>query len=42
MPVSINLRKEIADIKTGQNSTEVVFKNTSSIVVVPASDNARG
>ena len=42
MPVSINLRREIKDIKVGQNATEVIFHNTSSIVVVPASDNARG
>lgn len=36
------LRKEISDIKDGGNEVEVMFKNGSSIIVVPASDNARG
>lgn len=42
MPNSPNLTKEIADIKAGQNETEVKFWNSSSIIVVPANDNARG
>ena len=42
MPKSENLRREIEKIKTNQNDIEVVFKNGSSIVVVPASENARG
>ena len=42
MPQSSNLTREISDIRTGQNETEVKFKNGSSIIVVPATDNARG
>lgn len=42
MPNSPNLRREIKTIKAGANETEVVFHNGSSIVVVPATDNARG
>ena len=42
MPNSPNLRREIKTIKTSSNETEVVFVNGSSIVVVPATDNARG
>ncbi|MDV3426618.1 MAG: terminase [Bacillota bacterium] len=42
IPNSPNLAKEIADIRAGQNETEVKFWNTSSIIVVPANDNARG
>lgn len=42
MPRSENLRREIDKIKTNQNDIEVVFKNGSSIVVVPASENALG
>lgn len=42
MPNSPNLRREIKSIKTSGNETEVVFVNGSSIVVVPATDNARG
>jgi len=36
------LRKEISTIKDSNNDVEVIFKNGSSIVVVPATDNARG
>ena len=42
MTESPALAAEIKDIKTGQNQTEVIFHNGSSIVVVPATDNARG
>jgi hypothetical protein len=42
MPKSPNLRREIKQIKTSGNETEVMFVNGSSIVVVPATDNARG
>lgn len=42
MPNSPNLEKEIKDIKTSANETEVFFWNGSSIIVVPASENARG
>lgn len=42
MPNSPNLRREIKNIKTSGNETEVMFVNGSSIVVVPATDNARG
>lgn len=42
MSISPNLANEIEYIKTGTNDTEVVFKNKSSIIVVPATDNARG
>lgn len=42
MPKSPNLRREIIDIRAGANETEVIFRNGSSIVVVPATDNARG
>lgn len=36
------LAKEILNIKDNGNETELLFKNTSSIVVCVASDNARG
>jgi hypothetical protein len=42
MPNSPNLAREIKDIRTSANETEVVFHNGSSIVVVPATENARG
>ena len=42
MPKSPLLRIEILTIKDSQADIEVVFKNGSSIVVVPASENARG
>ena len=42
MPKSENLRREIEKIKTNANDIEVIFKNGSSIVVVPASENALG
>ncbi len=42
IPNSPNLAKEIKDIRTGMNETEVVFHNGSSIIVVPATENARG
>lgn len=42
IPNSPNLAREIKDIKTGANETEVFFHNGSSIIVVPASENARG
>lgn len=37
-----NIAREILDIKVGANEGEVFFHNGSSIVVVPASDGARG
>lgn len=42
LPKSPLLQDEIARIRDSQNEIEVVFKNGSSIVVVPANDNARG
>lgn len=42
VPNSHNLAREIKEIKTGVNETEVIFKNGSSIIVVPASENGRG
>lgn len=42
MPRSANLSREIDKIIDNQNSTEVVFKNGSSIVVVVANENSRG
>lgn len=42
IPNSPNLAREIKEIKTGLNQTEVIFWNNSSIIVVAASDNARG
>ena len=42
IPASPNLDREIKDIKTSANETEVFFHNGSSIIVVPASENARG
>lgn len=42
LPRSKNLQREILKIKDNANDIEVVFRNGSSIVVVPASDNARG
>lgn len=42
IPNSITLAREIKSIKTGNNDIEVFFHNGSSIVVVPASENARG
>lgn len=42
LPKSKNLQREIAKFKTNKNDIEVLFKNGSSIVVVPASENARG
>jgi len=42
MPASENLRLEIKDIITSQYETVVQFKNTSRIIVVTASENARG
>lgn len=42
MIMSPNLCREIKDIKAGSNETEVLFQNGSTIVVCPATDNARG
>lgn len=42
MPRSPNLSREIDKIVDNQNSTEVIFKNGSSIVVVVANENSRG
>lgn len=42
MPNCPNLCREIKDIKVGANQTEVIFHCGSSIVVVPANENARG
>ena len=42
LPKSPLLHDEILRIRDSQNEIEVVFKNGSSIVVVPANDNARG
>lgn len=42
LPRSPLLQAETEPIKDNQNETEVVFKNGSSIIVVAASDNARG
>lgn len=42
MPNSSNLAREIKDIRTNVNETEVIFHNGSSIIVVPANENARG
>lgn len=42
IPISPNLRREIKEIKSYANETEVTFHNGSSIVVVVANDNARG
>lgn len=42
IPNSPNLAREIKDIKTSSNQTEVIFHNGSTITVCPASDNARG
>lgn len=42
MRESAILRMEIATIKSNNNDIEVIFRNGSSIVVVPANDNARG
>lgn len=36
------LQQEILKVRDSQNEIEVVFRNGSSIVVVPANDNARG
>jgi hypothetical protein len=42
MPLSPNLRREIAKIRTHGDEIEVVFKNNSTILVVVGNDNARG
>lgn len=42
MVMSPNLKREIKDIRTSANETEVIFHNGSSIIVCPATDNARG
>lgn len=42
LPNAPLLDAEIQTIRDSQNETEVVFKNGSSIVVVPAIDSARG
>lgn len=40
--MSPNLKREIKDIKTGQNETEVIFKNGSSFITTASSESARG
>lgn len=40
--MSPNLKREILDIKTGQNETEVIFKNGSSFITTASSESARG
>ncbi|APH20937.1 terminase large subunit domain-containing protein [Clostridium botulinum] len=42
IPNSPNLAREIKDVRTSSNQTEVIFHNGSTITVCPASDNARG
>lgn len=42
LPRSPLLNAEISGFKDSQNDVEVTFHNGSSIIVVPASDNARG
>lgn len=42
MTKSAMLRKEIRNIKNNQNEVIVYFRNTSTITVVPASENGRG
>lgn len=42
LPNAPLLNAEISSFRDGQNETEVCFHNGSSIIVVPASENARG
>ena len=42
MVMSPNLAREIQDIKTSTNNTEVIFRNSSSVIVTACTDNARG
>lgn len=42
LPNAPLLQAEIDTIKDGQNEIEITFKNTSSIVVVAATENSRG
>lgn len=42
MGLSPNLAREIKDIKTSVNQTEVIFKNGSSFIAVVAGEQARG
>ena len=42
MNMSPNLRREIKKIQSNQNHVEVVFSNSSSILVTACTDNARG
>lgn len=42
LPRSPLLQEEIERIRDNQNEIEVFFRNGSSIIVVPANDNARG
>lgn len=42
LPRSPLLQQEIERTRDNQNEIEVVFRNGSSIIVVPANDNARG
>ena len=42
IPNSSALANEISEVKTGGQSAHILFKNSSSIKVVTASDNARG
>lgn len=42
MDMSPNLAREIKEIKTSTNQSEVIFKNGSSFIAVVAGENARG
>lgn len=42
MNMSPNLRREIKEVKTGQNETVVIFRNGSTIEAINASQNTRG
>lgn len=42
MNMSPNLRREILKIQSNQNHIEIIYKNSSSLVVVGCNDNARG
>lgn len=40
MNMSPNLRREILKIQSNQNHIEIIYKNSSSLVVVGCNDNA--
>ena len=42
MVMSPNLRREIKNIKTGQNAIEVIFHNGSSFIASVAGEQSRG